>query len=65
LTRLAFTLAGIASTAAVVVAAAVIWLCLTEPAAVVDVVGSGQASSVFKVVAALVVSALGHIVRYL
>ena len=65
MTRLMFALAGIASAVAVLMAAAIIWLWLTEPAAVVSAVGNGQADSVFRVVAALVISAVGRLVRYL
>jgi len=65
LTRLAFALAGIASAAAVLVAAAVIWLCLTEPATVATAVRTGADDSVLRVVAALIASAVGRLVHYL
>ena len=63
--RLAFVVAGLASATAALIAAATIWLCVTEPAIVADALGNGHAGSVLKVAAALVVSALGHVVRHL
>ena len=64
-TRLAFALIGVAGVAVMVVAAAIIWLCVTEPAAIVDAIGSGHATSVLKAAAVLVVSAIGQMVRHL
>ncbi len=64
MTRLAFALAAVAS-AATLIASAIIWLCVTEPATIADALGNGQAASVLKVAAVLVVSALGRMVRQL
>ncbi len=65
MTRLAFAVIGVGGVAVLVVAAAIIWLCVTEPATVVDAIGSGHATSVLKAAAVLVVSAIGQVVRHL
>ncbi len=63
--RLALALAGFASASALLVAAALVWLCVTEPTTVAGAIGNGQTASVLKGAAALVVSALGRVVRCL
>ncbi len=63
--RVAAALTALAITVVMTMAAASVWLFFTQPAVVAPAFGREGLTGVFRVVAAFVVSALGHALRYL
>jgi hypothetical protein len=65
LARTGIGVSGLVAAAAVLVAAATIWLMLTDPAAVADAVTSGGGRAFVIAVADLIIEALRQAVRWL
>jgi hypothetical protein len=65
LARIGLTLAALVTTVAIICAAAMIWLCLTQPYNVADLIGRGEIWALFRAVAAFLVSAAERVVHYL
>jgi len=63
--RLAFALAGAVIVTALVVASAIVWLCLTQPVIVADSAARGDAWSVVAAAVSVVVSAVGRVLHRL
>ncbi len=65
LARVGLALAVLVTSVTLVVAAAVIWLCLTQPLNVADVMGRGEIFALFRAVAEFLISAVERAAHYL
>ena len=65
MTRIVFALAGFAGAAATLIAAAVVWLYLTQPALVADAISAGRPWSLVIAAAAAMISVLGRAIHRL
>jgi hypothetical protein len=65
LARLSVSLFGTIAVLSAIVAAATIWLLLTDPVTVADAVDSGQVSPLVKQLAAVLYGALAGLLKYL
>ena len=65
LTRWSVSLIGLIGVVAAAIAAATIWLLLTDPVTVANAVSSGDVSPVVQAIGAVIVGALKGIFRYL
>lgn len=63
--RLSLSLAAMIGVIATALAAATIWLLVTQPVTVADAVASGEVSPVMKAIAGALYDALAGIVKYL
>ena len=63
--RLSLSLAAIIGLIATTLAAATIWLLVTQPVTVADAVATGEVSPVMKAIAGALYDALAGIVKYL
>lgn len=63
--RLSLSLAAVIGLIATTLAAATIWLLLTQPVTVADAVATGEVSPVMKAIAGALYGALAGIVKYL
>ena len=63
--RLSLSLAAVIGLIATVLAAAAVWLLMTQPVAVADAVASGEVSPVMRALAGALYEALAGIVKYL
>ncbi len=63
--RVGFTLAVLITGVAVIFSAVMIWLCLTQPFNVADVIGRGEIAALFRAVAAILISAVERAAHYL
>ncbi len=63
--RILVALAAVVGALVVACATAVVWLCFTQPATVVSLVGEGQVGAILAAVADVLVSTLERAVRYL
>ena len=63
--RLSLSLAAMIGVIATALAAATIWLLVTQPVTVADAVASGEVSPVLKAIAGALYDALAGIVKYL
>ncbi len=63
--RVGLTFAGLITVVALTCSAVMIWLCLTQPFNLADVIGRGEVAALFRAVAAFVVAALERAVHYL
>ena len=65
LTRWSVSLVGLIGVVAAAIAAATIWLLLTDPVTVANAVSNGDVSPVVQAIGAVIVGALKGIFRYL
>jgi hypothetical protein len=63
--RLSLSLAAVVGVIATMLAAATIWLLVTQPVTVADAVATGEVSPVMKALGAALYNALAGIVKYL
>ena len=63
--RLSLSLAAVIGVIATTLAAATIWLLVTQPVTVADAVATGEVSPVMKAIAGALYGALAGIVKYL
>jgi len=63
--RFSLSVAGIVGIVAVALAAATIWLIMTQPVTVADAVASGEVSPVVKALASVLFDAFRGIIKYL
>jgi multidrug resistance efflux pump len=63
--RFSLSVAGIVGIVAVALAAATIWLMMTQPVTVADAVASGEVSPLVKALAGVLYDAFRGIIRYL
>lgn len=63
--RLSLSLAGVVGLVATALAAATVWLLLTQPVTVADAVATGEVSPIVRALAGALYEALAGIVKYL
>ena len=63
--RLSLSLAGVVGVIAAALAAATIWLIMTQPVTVADAVASGEVSPLVKALAGVIYNALQGLIKYL
>lgn len=63
--RVSLSLAGVIGLIALALAAATIWLMMTQPVTVADAVASGEVSPLVKALAGVLYNALSGLIRYL
>jgi hypothetical protein len=63
--RLSLSLAGVVGVIAAALAAATIWLIMTQPVTVADAVASGEVSPLVKALAGVLYDALQGLIKYL
>jgi multidrug resistance efflux pump len=63
--RLSLSLAGVVGIIAAALAAATIWLIMTQPVTVADAVASGEVSPLVKALAGVLYDALQGLIKYL
>jgi hypothetical protein len=63
--RLSLSLAGVVGVIAAALAAATIWLIMTQPVTVADAVASGEVSPLVKALAGVLYDALHGLMKYL
>jgi multidrug resistance efflux pump len=63
--RLSLSLAGVVGVIAAALAAATIWLIMTQPVTVADAVASGEVSPLVKALAGVIYDALQGLMKYL
>ena len=63
--RLSLSLAGVVGIIAAALAAATIWLIMTQPVTVADAVASGEVSPLVKALAGVIYDALQGLMKYL
>ena len=65
LARLSLSLAGVIGLIALALAAAVIWLVITQPVMVTDAVAQGEVSPVMRAIAGVLYNAFEGLLKYL
>ena len=65
LARLGLSVAGVAAVVAVTLAAAIVWLLLTDPVTVADALNEGEVTPLVRAVADVLYDALRGVLRYL
>jgi len=63
--RLSLSLAGVVGIIAAALAAATIWLIMTQPVTIADAVASGEVSPLVKALAGVIYDALQGLMKYL
>jgi hypothetical protein len=63
--RLSLSLAGVVGVIAAALAAATIWLIMTQPVTIADAVASGEVSPLVKALAGVIYDALHGLMKYL
>ncbi|MBL8142485.1 MAG: hypothetical protein JNM38_15310 [Acidobacteria bacterium] len=65
LARLGLSVAGVAAVIAVTLAAAIVWLLLTDPVTVADAMNDGEVTPFVRAVAGVLYGALRGVLKYL